>query len=73
VHVEDERLTGTQTVTFSQAGDEAVVAVELAYELKERTAPLVDLLFIRRSLRDSLQRTVARFGHERRAELTPIR
>jgi hypothetical protein len=69
--VEDERLRGTQTVTFEPAADEVRVTLALEYELKQRTflTPLLDLLFIRRELADSLRRTLARFGHERRAEL----
>ena len=31
---------------------------------------VLDILFIRRAVRDSLRRTVTRFGHERRAEVT---
>jgi hypothetical protein len=31
---------------------------------------VLDLLFIRRALRESLQRTLERFTHERRAEVT---
>jgi hypothetical protein len=73
LEVEDEKLRGTQTVTFEEGEDEVRVTLALAYELKERTPPLVDRLFIRRALRDALQRTVSRFGHERRAELEPIR
>jgi hypothetical protein len=71
VEVDDERLRGTQTVSFEPAGDQVRVALTLDYELKERTflTPLVDLLFIRRELGDSLRRTLTRFGHERRAEL----
>jgi hypothetical protein len=71
VEVEDERLRGTQTVTFEPAGDEVRVTLALDYELKDRTlvTPLVDLLFIRRELGGSLRRTLARFAHERRAEL----
>ena len=34
--------------------------------------PLLDPLFIRRALRESLRRTVVRFGHERRAEIELI-
>jgi hypothetical protein len=47
------------------------VRLELEYELKQANllTPLVDLLFIRRALRDSLRRTLARFGYERRAEM----
>jgi hypothetical protein len=70
--VEDERLRGSQTVAFESAGaDDVKVTLTLDYELKERNAftPLVDRLFIRRELSDSLRRTLTRFGHERRAEL----
>ena len=47
------------------------MTLTLDYELKNRRflTPLADLLFIRRELGDSLRRTLARFGHERRAEL----
>ena len=70
--VEDERLRGTQTVTFEVAGaDEIQVTLTLDYELKQRNVftPLLDRLFIRRELADSLRRTLTRFGHERRAEV----
>ena len=63
--VEDERLRGTQTVTFEVRPATSVhVTLTLDYELKERTflTPLVDLLFIRRELSDSLSRTLTRFG-----------
>ena len=73
VAVEDVRLSGTQTVTFEVAGaDEVRVTLALEYELKERNVltPLLDPLFIRRALRESLRRTLVRFGHERRAETT---
>jgi hypothetical protein len=71
VEVEDERLRGTQTVAFEPAGDEVKVTLTLDYELKERNilTPVIDRLFIRRELGDSLRRTLTRFGHERRAEL----
>ena len=69
--VEDQRLTGTQRVRFEPQGDEVVVSLTLEYTLKERSivTPVLDILYIRRALRDSLRRTVARFGHERRAEV----
>jgi hypothetical protein len=68
LEVEDERLHGTQTVTFEPEGDEVRVTLTLEYSLKHGN-PVLDLLFIRRALRDSLQRTLTRFGHERRAEV----
>ena len=67
--VEDSRLFGTQIVAFEPEGDQVRVNLTLEYRLKSAN-PIVDLLFIRRALRDSLQRTVDRFGHERRAEVT---
>jgi hypothetical protein len=72
VAVEDEKLVGTQTVAFEPEGDQVRVSLTLEYSLKEDRplGPLVDLLFIRRAQRDSLQRTLARFAHERRAEVT---
>jgi hypothetical protein len=72
LEVEDGRLIGTQSVRFAPEGDSTIVILTLEYTLKQRTiiTPIVDALFIRRSLRDSLRRTVTRFGHERRAEVT---
>ena len=69
--VEDERLTGTQSVAFAADGADAVrVTMTLEYRLKSRNplTPLIDPLFIRRRLRGSMVRTLTRFGHERRAE-----
>jgi hypothetical protein len=72
LEVEDARLIGTQSVRFAPEVDSTIVVLTLEYTLKQRTiiTPIVDMLFIRRSLRDSLRRTVTRFGHERRAEVT---
>jgi uncharacterized membrane protein len=67
--VEDEKLEGVQSVTFAAREHEVRVTLVLEYELKHRTAAVADRFFIRRALRDSLTRTVRRFGHERRAEL----
>jgi hypothetical protein len=70
--VEDHRLTGTQQVAFEPENDQVRVSLSLEYRLKDRSplSPILDLLFIRRAIRDSLQRTLERFGHERRAEVT---
>jgi hypothetical protein len=69
--VEDQRLTGTQRIAFEPQDDQVRLNLTLEYRLKNRSAatPVLDLLFIRRAIRDSLQRTLSRFGHERRAEL----
>ena len=71
VEVEDEKLRGTQRVSFKPDGEAVEVALELEYELKERNVltPLTDALFIRRALRDSLKRSLARFARERRADI----
>jgi hypothetical protein len=71
VEVEDERLTGTQAVRFAAAGEQrVVVSLELRYQLKRRYPGIevVDVLFIRRALRDSLARTLRRFAIELAAE-----
>jgi hypothetical protein len=66
--VEDEKLTGRQTVAFEPVGSEVRVSLTLEYTLKQSN-PVADLLFVRRALRESLRRTLRRFEHERRAEL----
>ena len=70
--VEDERLTGRQAVRFADAGEGRVaVALELRYQLKQRYpwTPVVDALFIRRAVGDSLRRTLRRFAIELAAEV----
>jgi hypothetical protein len=65
--VEDEKLRGTQRIEFAPGADGVTVTLTLEYELKERQGAitgLVDVLFIRRPIRDSLRRTLARFGRE---------
>ena len=68
--VEDEKLRGTQRVGFTPLEDGVMVALELTYSLKEQRPgmPLVDLLFIRRPQRESLERTLRRFRTEVAAE-----
>jgi hypothetical protein len=70
VAVEDEKIHGTQRVTFTPIEGGVTVALELEYTLKERRPgmALVDLLFIRRPQRESLQRTLRRFRTEVAAE-----
>ena len=71
VEVEDPRMTGTQTISFS-VGEEGRcgVALELDYRLKQGgpVAPIVDALFVRRAVRDALRRTLSRFARELRAD-----
>ena len=64
--VEDEKLSGTQTVTFEPGPDGVAVALALEYEIKNANVftALTDVLFIRRALRESLQRSLNRFARE---------
>jgi len=64
--VEDEKLRGTQRVVFEPGSDGVQVALELEYEIKGANVftPLTDALFIRRALRESLQRSLNRFARE---------
>ena len=70
--VEDERMPGTQSVSFAAPEEGTRIALALAYELKSGAAlkALVDLLFIRRAMGDSLRRTLARFRPELEADAT---
>ena len=64
--VAEERLLGTQTFRAEPAGDGALVAIRLEYELTSESPlrGLADALFIRRALRDALGRTLGRFRVE---------
>jgi hypothetical protein len=67
VAVEDPKLSGVQRIRFEPLADGTAVGLALEYDLKEPDNPLrpiVDVLFIRRALRDALQRTLIRFGRE---------
>lgn len=68
--VEDEKIWGTQTVSFTPTADGVTVALELRYDLKAKRPGMafVDLLFIRRPQRESLERTLRRFRTEVAAE-----
>jgi hypothetical protein len=69
VEVEDEKIHGRQTVGFRPGSDATTVTLELEYAIKQdRGVPaVVDFLFVRRPMRDSLKRTLARFEREARA------
>jgi hypothetical protein len=64
--VEDERLVGRQRVDFEELEGGVAVTLTLDYRLKRggSWALMVDWLFVRRALGESLSRTLARFGHE---------
>ena len=74
VAVEDEQLRGVQRVSFTPGPEGVEVALELEYELKQRHpfTALTDALFIRRALRESLQRSLRRFARERRGDMEPV-
>jgi hypothetical protein len=57
--VEDPTMTGAQRLRFAPGA----VALELDYRLKGH-GRVLDLLFVRRAMRDSLRRTVDRFALE---------
>ncbi len=69
--VEDEKIRGTQRVAFVPREGRVVVTLELQYELKESKPlmKLVDLLFVRRPQRESLERTLRRFATELRDDV----
>jgi hypothetical protein len=73
--VSDGNLTGTQTATFEAEADGARAGLELEYELRRRgpLTPITDALFIRRAVRDSLRRTLERFGSEVEEDGEPAR
>jgi polyketide cyclase/dehydrase/lipid transport protein len=75
LEVEDPTLRATQRVRFEQLQDGTAVGLELDYELKRRgpVRALVDLLFVRRAIRDSLRRTLARFSREVSMDLELLR
>src|SRR2546423_8111090 len=66
VNVFEERLDGTQTVTFSPEDDTTRGELQLDYSVSVGgpLKPLVDVLFIRRAQNDALARTLRRFRTE---------
>jgi uncharacterized membrane protein len=69
--VEDPRITGTQTISFTPAEEgRCRVTLELDYTLKQGgpLAGVVDALFVRRAFRDALRRTLSRFARELRSD-----
>ncbi|MCW2958781.1 MAG: hypothetical protein JWP18_1584 [Solirubrobacterales bacterium] len=71
--VRDDQLDGTQTISFAPHDQGTMVRLELTYDIRERTlvTPLVDLFFVKRTQRDSLQRTLRRFALELRDDHDP--
>lgn len=71
VEFHDERLTGRQRVEFQAQGEHTRVTLTMEYRIEDGgpLTPIVDLLFVRRAVRDALQRTVVRFARERQGDL----
>ena len=70
LEVSDDSMTGRQTVAFAAVPEGVEVTLELAYRLNRRSPfmPVVDVLFIRRAMTQSLGRTLVRFAGRLRAE-----
>jgi uncharacterized membrane protein len=66
VNVFEERLAGTQAVSFSTDEHGTRVDLTLAYKVSVGgpLKPVVDVLFIRRAQNDALARTLRRFATE---------
>lgn len=64
LEVSDDAVTGRQSVGFAPAPGGVEVTLRLEYRLNRRSpvTHIVDLLFIRRQMMESLARTLERFG-----------
>ena len=71
VEFHDDKLTGKQRVTFEPHGEHTRVTLVMEYRIEDPNplTPMVDLLFVRRAMKDALQRTVVRFARERQGDL----
>jgi hypothetical protein len=69
VEIEDDKIHGRQAVGFRPGTDGCTVSLDLHYAIKQsRGVPaVIDFLFVRRPMRDSLKRTLTRFEREARA------
>jgi uncharacterized membrane protein len=67
----DDKLSGSQQVQFEPHGEHTRLTLTMEYRIEEPGAltPIVDLLFVRRAVRDALQRTVVRFSRERQSDI----
>jgi hypothetical protein len=71
LEVDDGTVSGRQQVGFKPGTDEVEITLSVEYEIKDRgpLTPVVDRLFVRRAMADSLRRTLSRFANERKAEI----
>ena len=70
LRIEDERVRGTQRVSFEPHDGGVTVVLEREYTPKDSRlqSALMDRLMVRRSQREALERTLRRFAAELRAE-----
>jgi len=63
---EDERITGDQRATFEAFDEGCRMTVQLSYEVKpgKGVPKVIDFLFVRRAMTESLRRTLIRFAAE---------
>jgi Polyketide cyclase / dehydrase and lipid transport len=66
VDVQDDSISGRQTVAFTPTNDAVEVAFTLEYEIRKKGVftPVIDFLFIRRPMEMSLRKTLGAFGAE---------
>jgi hypothetical protein len=66
VEVQDDSITGRQSVAFGPSDGGVEIELTLEYQIRRRSplTPLIDVLFIRRAFRTSLEATLHRFGVE---------
>jgi hypothetical protein len=64
VEVSDDAIRGEQAIAFTPEPPGVRVELSLAYEIRRRSplTPVIDVLFIRRAMTDSLEQTLSRFG-----------
>ncbi len=64
LQVEDDSVRARQTVAFTPTDNGVEIELSLEYELLRRSifTAIVDLLFIRRAMENSLRATLERFG-----------
>ena len=71
--VADDSIEAEQSVRFTPDGAHVEIALTLDYRLRRRSPlmAVIEPLFIRRAMRESLQATVSRFGAELEATAPP--
>ena len=70
VEVQDDSISGTQSVTFTPLDDGCEVTLTLDYRIRRRSiiTPVIDALFVRNAWTSSLRSTLARFAIELETE-----